>query len=511
MGTPEQMETLSIQRQTQDPITGDGSTCSATQVKADSDCTEGIGPQVQLPEDILHRIHALMPMRDAAQAACVSHAFLRSWRYYPNLILSVDSLGIEDYGSKYDAITRDFISRVDHIMQNHSGMGVEEFRLENYPCSTIDPIVVDRWVKVAITPGIKKLELSLFELGDLKYSFPCSLLSGVRGSSIKSLMLGGCSLRSVAQAGFMSSLTDLDFHSVDITGEELFCFLSNSYALEKISILNCDNIICLKIPCQLQKLNMLSVEDCQMLEMVDSNAPNLSTFPCSGRQIHISLGHASQVREIRFHCDYSSNALYYAITKLPLIASNLQTLFLSTSDEIINIPMAFGKFLQLHNLEIMFHAANLSQDFDFCSLICFLDASPSLETFIFCIGMPTIRHDSIIEDPVNGSSHPRRLSDCCHDNLKNVMITGFCSAKSMIEFTIHIMEKAKSLECLTLDTTRGHDRRFASIDRCWLLNEAGLVEAGKAHTAIQSYIEGRVPAAVDLKVIEPCSKCTYRR
>ncbi|CAL4992949.1 unnamed protein product [Urochloa decumbens] len=433
MGTPEQMDALSIQRQTQDPITVDGSICSAAQVKAD--CAEGTGSQIQLPEDILYRIHALMPMRDAAQAACVSRAFLCSWRYYPNLILSVDSLGIKEYGSKYDEITRNFISRVDQIMQNHSGMGVKEFKLHKYPCScsTIDPIIVDRWIQVAITPGIKKFELSLFELGDIKYSFPCSFLSGVRGSSIRSLKLAGCSLRSMAKAGFMSSLTNLDFQSVDITGDELFYFLSNSCALEKISLWYCDNIICLKIPCQLQKLNMLY--------------------------------------------------------------------------EIINIPTAFGKFLQLKNLEIIFYAANFSQEFDFCSLISILDASPTLETFIFRIGVPTIRHDSIIEDPLGNSSHPRRLSDCFHDNLKNVMITGFCSAKSMIELTIHIMQKTKSLECLTLDTTRGHDRRFASIDRCLRLNEEALVEAGKAHTAIQRYIEGRVPAAVNLKVIEPCSKC----
>jgi len=289
---------------------------------------------LMLAQDILHRIHALMPIRDAAQAACVSHAFLRSWRYYPRLILSVDSLGIKDYGSKYDELTRDFISRVDHIMQNHSGMGVKEFRLENYPCSTMDPSTVDRWVQVAITPGIKEFDLSLFELSDIKYSFPCSLLSGERGSSIQSLMLAGCSLRSLEQAGFMSSLTNLDLHSVDVTGEELFCFLSNSYALEKISLWNCNNIICLKIPCQLQKLNFLEVLDCEMLEMIDSNAPNLSTLSCSGRQTHISLGHASQVRKIRFRCDYSSNALDYAITKLPLIAPNLQILYLSIIDEV---------------------------------------------------------------------------------------------------------------------------------------------------------------------------------
>lgn len=287
-----------------------------------------------LVQDILHRIHALMPMRDAAQAACVSHAFLRSWRCYPNLIISVDSLCINECGSRYDELTMDFITRVEHIMQNHSGMGVKEFRLQSYPCSTIDPSYLDHWIQVAMTPGIKEFELSLFEIGDIKYSFPCSLLSSERGSSIQSLMLSGCYIHSTAQVGCMSSLTNLVLYSVDISGKQLLHFLSNSCALEKISLSNCNTIICLKIPCQLQKLNILSVLDCQMLEMIDSNAPNLSTFSCTGRQIHISLGHAFQVKEIRFSCHYSSNALYYAITKLPFIAPNLQTLFLSTSDEV---------------------------------------------------------------------------------------------------------------------------------------------------------------------------------
>lgn len=126
------------------------------------------------------------------------------------------------------------------------------------------------------------------------------------------------------------------------------------------------------------------------------------------------------------------------------------------------------------------------------------------------IWMPTIRHDSIVQDPDGYSSHPRHLSECNHDNLKNVMITGFCSAKSMIELTTRILQKTKSLECLTLDTTRGHDKRFANIDRCWPLSEEALVEAEKARIAIERYIDGRVPPSVNVKVIEPCSKCTYR-
>lgn len=118
------------------------------------------------------------------------------------------------------------------------------------------------------------------------------------------------------------------------------------------------------------------------------------------------------------------------------------------------------------------------------------------------IRIPTIRSDSIVDAPNGDLLHQPCVSECCHDNLSEVMITGFCSAKSMIALTIHIIDKAKSLKCLALDTTRGHDK----VDRYLQLSKDGLAEAEKALVAIRRYVEGRVPPAVDLKVIEPCSK-----
>ena len=90
-------------------------------------------------QDILHQIHAFMSLRDAARAACVSHGFLRSWRCFPNLIISIGSLGINENASDDDEIKRDFICRVNQIMQNHSGMGVKTLIIQTYPCSNLHP------------------------------------------------------------------------------------------------------------------------------------------------------------------------------------------------------------------------------------------------------------------------------------------------------------------------------------------------------------------------------------
>ncbi|KAK3134403.1 hypothetical protein QOZ80_6AG0548650 [Eleusine coracana subsp. coracana] len=132
-----------------------GSTCQ----KGDSAlAAKRIVYELILPEDILHQIHALMSMRDAACAASVSRGFLRSWRFYPNLIFDTETLGINGDHHNIDEITSDFICRIDHIMLNHAGRGVKTFRLRTFPCDNVYPSNLDRWLQVAITPGIKEFE-----------------------------------------------------------------------------------------------------------------------------------------------------------------------------------------------------------------------------------------------------------------------------------------------------------------------------------------------------------------
>lgn len=122
------------------------------------------------------------------------------------------------------------------------------------------------------------------------------------------------------------------------------------------------------------------------------------------------------------------------------------------------------------------------------------------------IALPAIRHDSILGCSDSNSVQPRRVSEHSHDSLKNVMITGFCSAKSMIELTKHILERAHSLERMTLDTSRGHDDKLGN---CAQMLEEGLLEAQRARLAIGRHLEEHVPSTVRLKVVEPCSMCVH--
>ncbi|CAM0949203.1 unnamed protein product [Alopecurus aequalis] len=459
--------------------------------------------------DILSHIHSLMPMRDAARAACLSRVFLNSWRCYPNLTLDTETLGIHLDTPEEDKISSDFVSRVDHIMQNHSGKGLKKVKIHTHPCRNLHPSYVDRWLQIAISPGIEEFELQIYRRRKIEYDFPCSLLTSERGSSIRSFVLTYSAFHYTMAVGCLSRLTSVCLRCVHITGDELYCFLSNCSALEQLELLNCKDIIFLKIPHLLRQLNLLRVHYCNKLQRIEANAPKLRDFNYTGMPVQISLGDSSQVRVIEMYCGHESNMIYYARTKLPSIAPNLQILHLLSCNETVNIPVFIEKFnhLKYLELEIMLELSTLHPDFDFHSLVSFLDASPALETFILRVEAPALQHDVVLEYSDGVSSRPVCLSGHRHEMLRNVMITGFCSAKSMLDLTNYILEKTVSLECLTLDTTRGHDRRLSKIDKCLRMSKEAVIEAEKACLAIRRHIHGRVPSTVNLQVIEPCSTC----
>lgn len=124
--------------------------------------------------------------------------------------------------------------------------------------------------------------------------------------------------------------------------------------------------------------------------------------------------------------------------------------------QIDSTPMVPDTFLHLKYLHVCFAGRAFSPAYDYLSLVSFFDASPLLETFILSVSQRRLKHDSVFE----GRFHPRQMPEYRHEKLKTVKISGFCSARSMIELTYHILENAPSLKRLTLDTTDGAARCY---------------------------------------------------
>uniref|UniRef100_A0ACD5Y096 Uncharacterized protein n=1 Tax=Avena sativa TaxID=4498 RepID=A0ACD5Y096_AVESA len=478
-----------------------------------------------LPEDICRRIHALMPLRDAARVSCASHTFLRSWRCYPNISLSQETLGLNGDTIEKGEMTRQLVSKVDHILKKHSGVGMKKLRLELIHCHKIDSFYINRWLHIAVTAGIEQLDIFLPHIHAEPFNFPCSLLFDGSDSPIRYLHIAICAFRPTAGLGSWRSLTGLYLTNVLIADDELECLLSSCSALECLRLLNCREIVTLKIPCVLKRLSFLIVSVCRNLQVIDSSAPNISTFHFSGSLVLISFRSAMQVKHVKMEClEFSqSNIVWHAPTKLLSYAPNVETLTISSRNEMISTPMLPRKFLHLKYLHIcLFEDEAISPAYDYLSLVSFLEASPCLETFILEVRQPDMKHDSVIGD----SSHLRQPQHR-HEGLKSVAIVGFCSTKSLIELTCHIIESATSLEHLTLDTSHGcQSSRGCTIDEARRLYYTGsgtfklarpgiclpmgrdiLMEVPRAVLAIRTHIEGKVPPGVVFQVLEPCVRC----
>ncbi|KAF8660229.1 hypothetical protein HU200_057795 [Digitaria exilis] len=138
---------------------------------------------------------------------------------------------------------------------------------------------------------------------------------------------------------------------------------------------------------------------CEMLQVVESAAPNLSTINLLGDLVQMSFGTSSQVKNVNVGFSFRPDILNHAITKLPTIMPHLETLTVSSMQE--------------------------------------------------------IEHQGAMKhDPVSGDDTKtmRQIPECKHDMLKKVHINGFFSTKSLVDLTCHILEIGTSLESLTLDT-----------------------------------------------------------
>ncbi|CAL4885152.1 unnamed protein product [Urochloa decumbens] len=474
-------------------VDGTGTPCEQDGNPSDSQVQGYSEPN--LPEDIWYHMHSLMPMQDAAQFACVARAFVCSWRCRPCLDLSEQTFGngYRKYGS-----ARDFNRKVDHILKNHSGIGVKAFKFNVPPVYDEDSVHLDRldsWLQIAVKPGIKELRLIL--TADKKYNFPCSLLSGETGATLQYLSLAFCHFHPTVKLGCFRSLTKLQLSMVHITASELGWLLSNSLALELLKLRNCNSINCLKIPC-LQRLSYLEVICCTGLKEIESKAPNISSVWVAGDpHVQLSLENTCHIKTLNMDC---SNFAFYARTNLPSIMPNLEALSVRSYTEMVNTPMVPSKFLHLKSLSIAVGGLT----FDFLSLASFLDASPSLQTFILEIFREFKERVSVFED----HSDMRIMPGHHHSKLKHVKIIKFSAAKSLAELTCHILESATSLECLTLDTTHGMPR--CSVNRtgkCSFMLKEAVVEAQKGVLVAQAFIKPKVPPTVEFNVLEPCTWC----
>lgn len=134
-------------------------------------------------QDLVNHIYFLVPLQDAARAACVSRQFLHCWRHYPNLTLNWKTLGLTDtklglneetstvHGESYKLDKREsyLVNTIDHILKNHSGIGLETLKIHLCACANEDAHYLDSWLQMAAKSDIRALTMQKLAIVSIAY------------------------------------------------------------------------------------------------------------------------------------------------------------------------------------------------------------------------------------------------------------------------------------------------------------------------------------------------------
>jgi hypothetical protein len=91
-------------------------------------------------------------------------------------------------------------------------------------------------------------------------------------------------------------------------------------------------------------------------------------------------------------------------------------------------------------------------------------------------------------------------------NLREATITGFCSARSLLELTRHVLERAaQSLRRLTLDASPGYDRKRSPADRCHAVDAAKVKEEDALP---RRFLQRQPDGSLALVIVQPRTTTT---
>uniref|UniRef100_A0A0E0KWR3 F-box domain-containing protein n=1 Tax=Oryza punctata TaxID=4537 RepID=A0A0E0KWR3_ORYPU len=421
-----------------------------------------------LPMDILSKILSRLPINEAVRTSVLSRKWKYVWCGHTNLTLNRGTMR-KPYdktlvGYQWRLLRdKEFITRVDTVLHQHSGMGVQRMEIK-FGLHSKHACHIDRWVNFAIASKTKEFVVDLSGqdkgsfftdlsegtriISEPPYNLPSQFFSPNYGSYLRCLELTTVSLQLPADFKGFLNLKSLSLVDMSITDEDVRCMLSKCNLLEFLEISYCRTVTSIRTPYPLDRLKHLVVDICPVLDEIDLNC-SPTTLKYSGDMVPLKFASTSRLTNISILLFTRQYALSYMVTGFLGTLSRLETLTLLCKEcERTILPGGPFKFTYLRNLrlELVFSGHENIRNTDVLDYAYLLKIAPFMETLELSMWM-NCRHQ-----PYHEEDGELRIIDPPHQHthLRSVRISGFFGHRDQVELALHILRSSVVLEKMVI-------------------------------------------------------------
>lgn len=187
----------------------------------------------KLPWDVLDSILVHLPLREAARTSILSTKWRYKWTGLSQFVF--DDKCISSSLSDKRARWVEIMKIINRVRSNHRGP-IEKFKLAAYCCPTYSDF--DQWIAFLTEKGIKELIIQDFSFTK-RFKLPSSVFCCPK---LGCLELFGCIVKLPALFKGFDCLRILKLSQVFIVSDTLESLICNCPVLERLTLLNIDNL-----------------------------------------------------------------------------------------------------------------------------------------------------------------------------------------------------------------------------------------------------------------------------
>ncbi|KAF7070431.1 hypothetical protein CFC21_075955 [Triticum aestivum] len=293
-----------------------------------------------LPTDILCSILSQLPIKEAVRTSILSEQWKCLWHHHPNLVFTLSSMlpiprTLPLTPNDDELRKHEFTQRVDAVLQQHSGVGVENVQFRA-PFEDDQRDQINRWVNFAIASKAKQLIFDFLTASPMRppYNFDLRLLDDSNSLHLRCKTL------------FRFS------QGTNITDDDLQLLVSSCCVLELLGIASCRMLTRVQLSHPSNPLKHLHVHDCRLLQAMELNF-GLVELEYSGPSILLSPPGTLLLKNMCIELNDMCPSLEYIFTKLDNNVPRLEMLTLHcTESKRASLPGKLHKFSYLKHLRL---------------------------------------------------------------------------------------------------------------------------------------------------------------